>query len=126
VRVLRLAREYNLLPCEYINKKPRDPEIDYLLTMALDIHDKDLLCSCGCGFYRVDSHAEDADGWFEVADDAICFARAAVEVFQEDNPDLEPGTLIRVVDTRIAEAPVRTQRNTGGRRQVSVDDDTLG
>lgn len=122
LRILRLAREYNLLPCKYINL-PRDAEVDYLLTMALDIHDKDLLCVCGD--YRDACQDDDADGAYLVADDAICYRSAAVEVFQKENSNLEPGTLIRVVDTRIAEAPVRTQHYTDG-KQPDIADDSLG
>lgn len=107
--------------------RPRDGEVDFLLTMALDIHDKNLICGCGCGQYAADSHDEDADGHFEVADDTICAARAALDQFKSDNPDLEPGTLLRVVDTRITEAPVRTQHHTSGVRPTGAgSDDSLG
>lgn len=122
--MLRLAREYNLLPCKYINI-PRDPEVDYLLTMALDIHDKELTCS-SCGGYVRDCQDPDADGDFEVDDSLICYRSAGLQYFQKDNPDLEPGTMLRVVDTRIAEAPVRTQTNTAGVKPATVTDGALG
>ena len=119
--MLRLAREYNLLPCKYINV-PRDPEADFLLTMALDIHDKDLLCSCGD--YRED--CQSGDGWYEPDDSRVCYKRAAFEQFQKENPDLEPGTMVVMVDTRTSTAPERTQRNTGGKQPTAITDDTLG
>lgn len=119
--MLRLAREYNLLPCKYINV-PRDPEVDFLLTMALDIHDKDLLCVCGA--YRED--CQSGEGWYEIDDSNICFKRAALEEFQKENTDLEPGTMPIVVDTRLTEAPERTQRHTAGKKPEPITDDTLG
>lgn len=122
--MLRLAREYTLLPCKYINV-PRDAEVDFLLTMALDIHDKELLCSA-CGGYKKDCQDPDADGHFAVADDTVCYRTGAGQLFQKDNPDLEPGTLLRVVDTRITTAPVRTQHNTQGRKPQIAADETLG
>jgi|SRR5690625_4578256 len=83
----------------------RDADLDFLLTMALDIHDNDLLCSCGCGFYRVDAHDDDADGWFKPDDSTICYARAAIEQYQrEEANDAEAGTLITIVDERVTEA----------------------
>jgi len=121
--VLRLAREYNLLPCEYIGQE-RDPEIDFLFTMALDIHDKELLCQCGD--YRED--CQTGDGWYEIADDQICYKQAALEEFRKDNDDLEPGTMLQVVDLRREQAPSRTQHHTKRTQSVPgwVEDDSLG
>ena len=90
--------------------------------MALDIHDKDLLCVCGA--YRED--CQSGEGWYEIDDSNICFKRAALEAFQKDNPDLEPGTLLRVVDLRREEAPERAQRHTAGKKPEPITDDTLG
>jgi len=120
--VLRLAREYNLLPCKYINV-PRDAEVDYLLTMGLDIHDKELLCSCG--EYRED--CQNGDGWYEVDDSNICYKQAALEEFRKDNDDLEPGTMLRAVDLRREQAPSRTQHHTRKTdNKLLRNDDTLG
>ena len=81
--------------------------------MALDIHEKDLLCQCG--EYREDCQA--GEGWYEVADDQICYKQAALEQFRKDNDDLEPGTMLRVVDLRREQAPSRTQHNTNRAEQ---------
>lgn len=89
------------------------------MTMALDIHDKDLLCQCG--EYRDDCST--GDGWYEVADDLICFKQAALERFRKDNPDLEPGTQLYVVDTRREQAPSRTQHGTS--KTPAINDGSL-
>lgn len=96
-----------MLPCEYIGQE-RDAEIDFLLSLALDIHDNDLLCQCG--EYRED--CQSGEGWYEIADDQICYKQAALEQFRKDNDDLEPGTMLRVVDLRREQAPSRSQHNT--------------
>lgn len=105
--------------------RPRDGEVDFLLTMALDIHDKELTCT-SCGGYKRDCQSDDADGHFEPDDSTICYRTAAGEYFHKENPDLEPGTIVRLVDTRIAPAPARTQHNTKGGRDMPSADDTLG
>lgn len=105
--------------------RPRDAETDFLLTMALDIHDKDLICTA-CGGYVRDCQSDDAEGHFEPDDSTICYRTAAREEFLKENPDLESGTLVRFVDTRIAPAPARTQHNTSGKRPEVTNDGTLG
>lgn len=107
---------------------PRDDGLDFLLTMALEVHDQDLLCPCGCGEYRVDSHDPDADGWYEPDDSTICYARSAMSSFQKENPELDPGTLLRVVDVRREQAPSRKQHHTDGKREGPKvkQDDSLG
>lgn len=105
-----------MLPCEYIGQD-RDAEIDFNLSMALDIHDKDLLCQCG--EYRADCST--GDGFYEVADDLICFKQAALEEFRKENNDLEPGTMLRVVDVRRDQAPSRTQHHTNTKQQPVTD-----
>src|SRR5699024_271505 len=104
LRVLRLAKEYRVLPTRYLGMR-RDAYLDFLLTMALDVHDNDLLCPCGCGFYADDTLDPDSDGWYGVDDSVICSARAANTEYQKnDAQDAEPGTLITVVDERKTEA----------------------
>lgn len=94
-----------------------------MLTMALDIHDKDLLCTCG--EYRED--CQTGDGWYEIDDSNICHKQAALEQFRKDNDDLEPGTMLRVVDLRREQAPSRTQHDTNSKnRQNATTDDSLG
>lgn len=105
----------------------RDAELDFLLTMALDIHDKDLLCPCGCGFYRAEAH--DPMSSFEVDDSVICFARGAREEYEKDEgAEAEPGTLLMVVDANVVEP--KTQRLPGDRDLRPIDrdfvDDALG
>lgn len=107
----------------------RNAELDFWLTMALDIHDKDLLCPCGCGYYRAEAHDPDYDGWFAVDDSTICQARAARELYEkEDGQDADPGTLIMIVDERVAEA--RKQKLAGDRDLYPINrapvDEALG
>lgn len=102
---------------------PRDAEVDYLFTMALDIHDNELLCSCG--EYRDD--CQTGDGWYEIDDSQVCYKQAALDEFRKDNDDLEPGTMLRAVDTRRDTAPSRTQHGTNTKtRSSTVADDVLG
>lgn len=120
--MLRLAAKYTRLPCDYMGMR-RDPELDFLLTMALEIHDTELLCSCGCGQYVEDSRDDDADGYYEVDDSNICYARAAIVRYEKDAGDsAEPGTMLRVYDTRTGEKPAfrqydpsRPKPNIGGK-----------
>lgn len=89
----------------------RDPELDYLLSMALEWHDDVLLCPCKCGHYAVDTLDDDADGWYEVDDSTICNARAAMDDYQrETKGEIEPGMLLRIVDAR-EKAPSRQQKH---------------
>lgn len=108
----------------------RDPDLDFLLTMALDIHDNDLLCPCGCGFYSVDVHDPDSEDWFAVDDSTICAARAARESWdKEDGKDAEPGTLLAIVDERVGEARKRKlppDRYTRPANTAALQDDALG
>lgn len=98
LRILRTARHYRKLPCKYMGAK-RDATLDYLLTQALEIHDNELLCECGCGFYRDFCQSEDAEGWIEIDDSTICHARAALEKgAKADGAPRHPGVLIKLVD----------------------------
>lgn len=112
-----------MLPCKYINA-PRDAEVDFLLTMALDVHDNDLLCS-SCGDYVAVCQVDGADGAFAPDDSTICYRTAARESFAKESGELEPGTLVRFVDTRISKAPERTQYNTDRARPSDPTHDTL-
>ena len=73
---------------------------DRVLAAALQIHE-DGLCPCGCGWHRDLAWNPDMDGHFEVNDQVICYARAAMERWREDHKGgegVEPGTLPRVVN----------------------------
>lgn len=114
------------MPTKYLGAV-RDTQADFLLTLALEVHDEDLLCNCGCGFYASDAHDDDNDGEFEVSDETICYARSALSQYQKDNPDVDPGTMLQVVDMRHSEqAPSRKQHNTSGKDQKVRPDDSLG
>lgn len=87
---------------------PRDPELDFVLAMAVDIHDTDLLCPA-CGGYAADCQG-DAEGEFVVDDNTICYASAARQSWEKEAGEhVEPGTLIRLVDLRREKAPSRNQ-----------------
>lgn len=106
----------------------RDADLDFLLTMALDIHDKDLLCPCGCGFYAEDT-LDPMGPAFDVDDATICNARGAREEWEKEHgADTEPGTLIMLVNADEVEA--KTQRLPGDKGLKPVDrtitDDAMG
>jgi len=104
----------------------RDADLDFLLTMALDIHEKELLCPCGCGFYVEDAHDPNSEDWFVVDDSTICYVRAAREAYdKEDGKDAEPGTLLAIVDERVAVArkqKLPPDRYTRPANAVALDD----
>lgn len=62
--------------------------------MALELYEL-LLCRCGCGQLAAESHDPATEGqWVMVDDDApVCFARAAITQWQDEEPKLEPGVL---------------------------------
>lgn len=93
--------------------------------MALDIHDKELVCP-SCGDYIDVCQVDDAESVFVPDDSTICYRTAARETFAKENTELEPGTLVRFVDTRITQAPVRTQHNTDQAATSNPTDETLG
>jgi hypothetical protein len=39
------------------------------------------------------------DGWYEVNDDSVDYAQAAMEEYRRSTKDMEAGVLLRVVDT---------------------------
>ncbi len=59
------------------------------------------------GFPRRLATDDDADGWYEVDDSVVDYAEAALQRWEKDNPNAEPGTLPRVVDTRLEKLPPR-------------------
>lgn len=68
-------------------------EVDRLLMQALTIHDKGK-CPCGCGFYL--DETSQTDGWHEVKT-IRCDAKAAMDQWQKDNPNPEPGLIPYVI-----------------------------
>lgn len=77
--------------------------------MALDIHDNELLCSCGCGFYAEESRSSFSDGRYEVDDSKICYARAALVRYERSGVEPEPGTMLRAFDAKVEPAPAHRQ-----------------
>lgn len=64
--------------------------------LALSLYEAQL-CQCGCGQWAEDAHDPDTDGEWEVIDDDVCYAGAALEQWQKENAeDAEPGQLIRL------------------------------
>ena len=99
---------------------PRDPDLDFLLTMALELHDADL-CECGCGHYRDICQSDDMDGGYEVVDDeVVCHAKAAMDVYRREvgKREVEDGALVWVrpvshAEAEDAEHQRRARENTG-------------
>lgn len=75
----------------------RDPELDYLLTQALELHDESL-CECGCGHYADVCQSDEADGMVRIVDDeVVCHVRAALDEYRADEGRRpEPGALLRI------------------------------
>lgn len=76
--------------------------------LALSLYES-MLCGCGCGQWAEDAHDPDTDGEWEVIDDDVCYAGAALDEWRSENAEsAEPGQLIRVELWR-GERPVRYQ-----------------
>jgi hypothetical protein len=58
------------------------------------------------------------DGWFEVNDDVVDHAAAAMEDYRKNNKNIEPGTQLRIVNTKVDES----ERPEGARRPISSED----
>lgn len=61
------------------------------------------------------------DGWYEVDDETVDYAVAAIEDYRKSNKNIEPGTQLRVVNTRVDDA----ERPVEARRPAKAED-TLG
>lgn len=55
-----------------------------------------------CGVDRDIGFDSESDGWLEVDDSLVCVACAALEQYQKEHEKSppEPGTVLRVIDTR--------------------------
>jgi hypothetical protein len=85
-------------PSRYLNLGvPTWGETDFLLTQALEIHDR-MLCPGGCGQYADEAHSGEWDGGFSV-DERQCHACAAREQWEREHrgEDRPAGTLLSVV-----------------------------
>lgn len=91
--VLRASREWKVRPSEFA----KWPIKDQVSAIALLQHES----SIGrCGHSHRNTIG-DLEGWFEVKTDGICWACAALEEYERDNAEgRQPGSLLRVVDTR--------------------------
>lgn len=58
------------------------------------------------------------DGWFEVDDRVVDYALAAMEDYRKSNKNIEPGTQLRIVNTKVDES----ERPEGARRPTSSED----
>lgn len=59
------------------------------------------------GIPKRDALDDDSDGWYEIDDTTIDYSEAALQRWEKDNPNAEPGVIPRVVDTRLEKAPPR-------------------
>lgn len=62
------------------------------------------------------------DGWYEVDDTMIDYSVAAIEEYKKSNRNIEPGTLLRVVNTRVDDE----DRPEAARRPTGKGDESLG
>lgn len=62
------------------------------------------MCSCGCGQPAQTAHDPESDGYYEVDEDTVCYAGAALDTYRADlqrqKREQAPGQLLRVVDVR--------------------------
>ena len=57
-----------------------------------------------CGHDITKSTDPDMDGWFEVDDETVCYACQALERYEKDVKEPQPGVLLHVVNRRPVEA----------------------
>lgn len=63
------------------------------------------------------------DGWYDIDDSTVDYAVAAMEDYRKNNKNIEPGTQLRVVNTRVDE----DERPEGARMPAPHGgDDSLG
>lgn len=62
------------------------------------------------------------DGWYEVDDETVDYAVAAIEDYKKNNKNIEPGTQLRVINTRVDDS----ERPAEARRPQPKGDDSLG
>lgn len=93
---MRRAAQVGVPPSQYLGLPwPAWCETDCLLDRAVAEHDR-RLCGCGCGFWRSESHGDDADGEFVGVED-VCHARAAIDAkTAEFKGNMPPGLMVLV------------------------------
>ena len=114
-----MARDYRVPPSQYLGlAADRWGETDFLLTQAFD-RLADLKCACGCGHWADVAHDDDRAEQWDVDDSTVCYPRRALDRYQADASDVEPGTLLAArpradLMAEVAEVAARMmrQRNT--------------
>lgn len=109
--MLRTARKYATLPCRYLGL-PRDPEVDYALTLALELYEEGL-CPGGCGQHMDEAHDPVNEGRYEQRT-MVCQACAVSQPGGEHKP--QPGELVYV--WRNPKEPRRRRGKRGAARPV--------
>lgn len=93
---LRVARAWQVPPT-----KLRDwSQEDRNLAAALLVHESDI---GRCGYPHRVTTDPDLDGWIDLPESGeplVCVACAALDRHARDNPDSEPGELVRLEDRR--------------------------
>ena len=89
--MLRTGRKYGAYPCAHLGL-PRDPEVDFLLTTALELYEEGL-CPGGCGQHMDEAHDEANQGRYERRT-VTCQACAANHPGDDHKP--QPGELAYV------------------------------
>lgn len=106
---MRAARSWGARPMEFLTEwSPRDRGLATAL-MVLE----DTVHSCGHDLER--STHPDMDGWYG-AEPVVCYACAAAERDQEENPDREPGEMRQIVELPDAPKELKPVRRPAGSR----------
>ena len=80
------------------------------------------------GFPKREATDPERDGWYEVDDSMVDYSVAAMEEYRKSTKDIEPGVLLRVIDTYKGEEarPEQARRVKPTARDVGLGDVTAG